>query len=287
MAILSNQNIAVELCAQGAAISKLYFQTTCIAENGITVGRFANRIGGGNLPIGGRTYHLLTNENRNTLHGGPNGFSKRMWDETLEFDGRGNLSAVTFRLRSENGDQGFPGNLVAQVRYQLTDTALEISYKAFSDRDTVISLTNHAYFNLNGLDGKDCLNTHELMIVADQILETDKALVPTGKLLAVDGTPFDFRIPKIYQQNYDHSFVLQSSPTKPCAILTGLNSGLQMKVYTDCPCMQLYNTDTQICLETQQFPDSENHPGFPSAVLLANQVYQSKTVYQFSSEQAD
>ncbi len=277
---LESAHLAVELDPLGAAIHRLFWDGMPIADKGVTVGRFANRIAGGSLPLGEVTYPLSVNENRNTLHGGAVGFSKRLWSgEVLPEE-----NAAVFRLTSEDGDQGFPGTMQVEVRFTLLDAAIRIDCRASADRDTVINLTNHAYFNLNGIDEAALATEHELYLNADSYLEVDAELIPTGRKIPVDGSVFDFRKQKRYLNSFDHNFVLNEGA--PAAILRGCRSGLVMQVLTDRPGLQLYNTRAQICLETQSFPDAVHHPQFPSALLSKGEVFQSTTVYQFRKENA-
>ena len=273
---LKSAHLAVALDPFGATIHRLSWDGVQIADKGVTVGRFANRIAGGSLTVNGIDYRLSVNENRNTLHGGMVGFSKRPWaGEVLPEE-----NAAVFRLTSDDGDQGFPGTMQAEVRFTLLDAAIRIDYRATCDKDTVINLTNHTYFNLNGIDDTALASEHELYLNADRYLEVDAELIPTGKLVAVDGTAFDFRTQKRYLDSFDHNFVLNEGA--PAAILRGCRSGLVMQVLTDRPGIQLYNTKEQICLETQNFPDAVHYPHFPSALLKKGEVFQSTTIYQFS-----
>lgn len=275
---LENGHIAAEFDPHGAKLHHLYIDGLCIADKGITVGRYANRIAKGTFSLGGKTYQLSVNENQNTLHGGRIGFGQRLWEQELS----PTKCAVIFRLISENADQGFPGTMQVQVCYTLDEWALRIDYRAISDKDTVINLTNHAYFNLNGLDFMPLASEHELYLHASHYLEVDTELIPTGRLLDVANTRFDFRRQKPYSGNFDHNFVLDSAEKcRPAAVLQGCRSGIAMQVFTDRPGIQLYNTDEQICLETQNFPDAVHHESFPSSTLKAGEIFSSSTVYRF------
>lgn len=267
---------------------------------GAVPGRFANRIAGASFSLNGKTYTLDRNNGENTLHGGDNGYSHRYWDVKGEND------SIVCTLFSPDGDGGYPGNLNVKATYTLTeDDALIISYDAVSDADTLINLTNHAYFNLNG--GGTVLN-HILSINADTFLEATPAAIPTGRFVHVDRLPFDFREAKPigrdmadpYKQmqqfgGYDHNFCLNGNKA---AVLKGDISGLTMEVETDMPGMQVYTANSVddrkglhgavyckhggICLETQLYPDSIHHEDFPSCVLKANTPWHSETKFSFT-----
>lgn len=257
---------------------------------GATVGRYANRIAGASFTLGGKTYNITANEGANTLHGG-NGFSKRRFEVKSACD-----NCVCFELFDADKSDGFPGNVTVTVCYELTDNnALKISYTAVSDRDTVLNLTNHSYFNLAG---RGDILSHELMINADGYLPVDAELIPTGEVRAVDGTPFDFRSRRLVKNGfYDHCFVLSGGL---CAELYDPESGRKMRVRTDMPAVQfyaggatehrngkngaVYGKNSALCLETQFYPDSPNHPDFPSTVLKDGETYSSTTVYEFMTE---
>ena len=282
---------------------------------GAIVGRYGNRIAKGKFKIAGKEYTLATNNAPNSLHGGKKGFFAVVWtakpinDHSVEFD-----------YLSKDGEEGYPGNLQIAVTYTLTDSnALIISYRATTDKATVLNLTNHAYFNLNG-QGFGTINNHTLTLNADRYTPVDSTLIPTGKLEPVAGTPFDFRTPATigsridadhiqlkYGKGYDHNFVI--NPIKgdaikgghqlmPAATIQGDVSGIVMKVSTEEPGIQFYGGNfmvganplkggkkddyrTAFCLETQHYPDSPNQPSFPSTELKPGQTYQTSTVYQF------
>jgi len=255
---------------------------------GASVGRFANRIGGAHFEINGVGYDITVNEGKNTLHGGK-GFDKRT------FYAEAGESSVIFKLSDPDGGDGFPGELHVSVRYTLTENnGLIIDYLAQSDKDTVINLTNHSYFNLNG-EGR--ILGHKLCINADSYLAIDSGLIPTGEYVPVEGTEFDFRsMREIKLGSYDHCFVLSGSD---CAELYSDESGIRMKVTTDMPAVQfyaagclwerkgkngaLYTPNSGLCLETQRFPDAPNKPQFPSSLLKADELFESRTVYEFST----
>ncbi|GAB4018139.1 aldose epimerase family protein [Spirosoma koreense] len=278
---------------------------------GPIIGRYGNRIGKAKFTLDGHEYTLAPNNNGNHIHGGPTGFDKRIWKAT-PIDGA--EPAVVLSYLSKDGEEGYPGNLSVEVRYTLQkDNALRIDYKATTDKATVLNLTNHAYFNLSGLK-HDVLN-NELMVKADQYLPTDEKQIPTGELLPVAGTPFDFTKPTTvgkrindttdaqirYGKGYDHCWVLsdKTKSLKLGATVYDPTSGRFMEMFTTEPAVQVYTANNLngklvgnggvpltrrfgICLETQHFPDSPNHPNFPSTVLRPGETYQSTTVYKFS-----
>ncbi|HEY9680978.1 MAG TPA: aldose epimerase family protein [Oculatellaceae cyanobacterium] len=275
---------------------------------GATVGRIANRIAAGEFTLEGTTYKLAQNDDRhNSLHGGLKGFNKHNWNATTH-EGAGQ-SSVTFALVSKDGDEGFPGEVHVKASYTLTDdNRLIIDYEASTDRTTIINLTNHSYFNLDGAGAGDILD-HELTIAAEEFTLVDDNLIPTGKLGKVEGTPLDFRKPKnIGAQikelpeslgGYDHNFVLQKVPEGSYNVqVFSAKSGRRLRVTTTQPGMQLYcgnfldGTDVGnggpyyryygFCLETQGFPDAINHAGFPSTVLKKGETYKQQTVFDFN-----
>ncbi len=278
------------------------------ASIGVTVGRYANRIAGGIFPLNSVTYDVGRNETAREghLHGGVEGFQVKNWSVTACKD-----DAFTLSLTSPDGDMGYPGTLTVQLHVALdTPHALSLTYTAVSDKDTVINLTNHAYFNLNGYNGGDVLDT-ELQINADAILAVNDRLIPTGERLSVDGTPFDFRTAKPIGRDindsheqirlgggYDHNFILgETSAYRHAVSAYAPRSGIRMDCYTDQPGVQLYTANflssdfgkggamvphQGFCLETQHFPDSPNHPDFPTTTLRANEVFTTRTVYSFA-----
>ena len=275
MAILENGFLKLEIDPAGATVKKLYADGVCVAQNGFVAGRFANRIARAELPLNGKLYALAKNENENILHGGPGGFMTRQWEETVCSD-----CEAEYRLVSEDGDQGFPGRMEVTVRYALMGGTLRIGYEAVCDQDTVVNLTNHAFFNLNGVD-TPLAGSHRVTIDADSTLAVDDGLIPTGALDPVEGTRFDFRRGRVYEGNYDHCFVLNERPASvPAAAAEG--ESLKLEVFTDRPAMQLYNTERCFCMETQAYPDAPHHPAFPSAVLKAGETFKTATEYRFS-----
>lgn len=274
---------------------------------GCIAGRTAGRISGASFEIDGISYNLEANNNRSNLHGGPDGFNRRVWDaeEVLGND----YAALELRLLSPDGDQGYPGNLNVKVTYKFDNkNNLEISYEAVTDKKTVITLTNHSYFNLSGNYKTDILN-HVLRIDADKYIEVDSETIPT-KISEVQGTPLDFRIGKIVGSDinreneqlknaygYDHPFILNQKAA-PQIVLEDNTSGRVLEITTDQPTVVLYtgnfieNNHTLrgdiksqnrlgLCLETQWYPDAVNQPFLPKYILNPGEVYTAKTVYSF------
>jgi aldose 1-epimerase len=278
---------------------------------GATIGRVGNRIAKGKFSLDGKAYTLFTNNGPNTLHGGKKGYQDVVWDASQPND-----STVQLKYLSKDGEEGFPGNLDITVLYTLTaNNALKIDYHATTDQKTVVNLTNHAFFNLNG-EGSGTINEHLLQINADKYTPVDATLIPTGKLEPVEGTPFDFRRPTAIGKRidtvhnrqlkngngYDHNFVLTEhdpATLHEAAEATGDKSGIVMKVYTTEPGLQFYGGNfmqgkntfksgakddfrTAFCLETQHFPDAPNQKIFPSIILEPGREYKTSTVYAFS-----
>ncbi|MFF4574316.1 aldose epimerase family protein [Streptomyces sp. NPDC001410] len=253
---------------------------------GALVGRYANRIAGGRFPLDGCTYALEQNSGPNSLHGGSQGFDKRVWEvEPVENGLR--LSRV-----SPHGEEGFPGRLEVAATYTLDASgALRIAYEAVTDAPTVINLTNHTYWNLSG---SGHAGGHELRLAASRYTPVDADLIPTGALTDVSGSRFDFRTARKVGSGYDHNFVLDKGVTEAAEEVAELYdpaSGRVLTVATTEPGLQLYTADhlaapfapgDGIALETQHFPDSPNHPDFPSTELRPGRVFRSETVYGFS-----
>jgi len=278
---------------------------------GAIVGRYGNRIAKGKFTLGDKSYQLESVNGQNTLHSGSTGFYSRVFAAKQINDQQ--LQLTYF---AKDGEGGFPGNLNVTVLYTLTnDNALKIEYTATTDQTTVINLTNHAYFNLNGA-GSKTITADLLKINADNYLPIDNTSIPTGKLESVAGTPFDFRNFKavgadIGQTNeqlklangYDHNFILNKhTANQPVATVKASGSGITMDVYTDQPGLQFYSGNflnafrkdgkggigygsrSALCLETQHYPDSPNQPTFPSTVLEPGKKYHSVTTYKFSNK---
>jgi aldose 1-epimerase len=275
---------------------------------GATIGRFGNRIAKGKFKIDGKEYTLATNNGPNTLHAGHPGFQEVVWDAKQ-------VDSATLELSylAKDMEGGFPGNLNVKVTYQITDdNAMKISYSATTDKTTVINLTNHAFYNLNG-EGSGTILNHLVQIAADNYTPVDSTLIPTGKLEPVSGTPFDFTKPtkigdRINADNvqlkdgkgYDHNFVLSTHDiSTPIATVIGDKSGIKMEVFTEEPALQFYSGNfmqsqnvmkggkkdefrTSFAMETQHFPDSPNQPTFPSTELKAGQTYKTQSIYKFS-----
>ncbi|MFZ3339997.1 MAG: aldose epimerase family protein [Terriglobales bacterium] len=273
---------------------------------GALIGRYANRIAHGTFTLDGHKYSLPLNNGANTLHGGPHGFNNVVWKAKPIANG------VELSYLSKDGEAGYPGNLTVTVRYTLAKGDLRIEYSATTDKDTVVNLTNHSYFNLAGQG--DILN-HQLALHASRFTPVDAGLIPTGELKAVESTPFDFRKATAVGSRindddaqlhlghgYDHNWVLDSGGGKlaEAAELYDPGSGRLLKVLTDQPGIQFYSGNfldgsikgkggkayvlhAALCLETQHFPDSPNHPDFPSTELKPGQRYHTVTVYSFST----
>ncbi|MGD7022286.1 aldose epimerase family protein [Rossellomorea vietnamensis] len=271
---------------------------------GAVVGRVGGRIRGGAFELDGKAYTLPQNNGRNHLHGGLQGFNKVVWQADILVDG------VRFTYLSKDGEEGYPGSLHSSVTYTLDDhDQLKISYEARTDKKTVVTLTNHSYFNLSGSLKRDVLQ-HILTIKSDEFLELDEESIPTGRMLSVDHTPFDLRQgasidigakashPQIVLagEGYDHPFVLNTNNDREIR-LEDPESGRVMTVETDEPAVVVYSGNSLdgagpfsgtpgakhlgICLETQAFPDAVHHPEFPSVVLTPDKKYSSVTKYTF------
>jgi len=274
---------------------------------GAIVGRYGNRIAKGQFELEGQRYQLELNNGPNTLHGGTNGFFAKVWEVKHVTD-----SSLELQYVSPDGDAGYPGKLEATVTYTLTsNNGLDIAYHATTDKATVVNLTNHAYFNLNG-EGDSTILDHLLTIRADSYTPVDETLIPTGEIAQVENTPFDFRQPTtigaridtadgqlLLGQGYDHNFVLKKDPgLQLVATVESPKTGIVMDILTEEPGLQFYSGNfmdnvqnakggktygyrSAFCLETQHFPDSPNKPDFPSTVLEPKAEYRTRTVYQF------
>jgi len=274
---------------------------------GAIVGRYGNRIAHGKFSIDGKSYQIPVNDGANALHGGPKGFDKCLWQSHEVPDG------VELTLLSPDGDQGFPGNLKLTVRYTLHGETLRIDYTATTDKATVVNVTNHTYFNLSG-DEKANILGDLIQIDADRYTPVDAGLIPTGELAPVAGTPLDFRKPEVIGarinadneqlkrgRGYDFNWVLNGKPGTMhlAAIVTDPESGRKLTVETTEPGVQFYSgnfldgsfigrhgiayaKNWGLCLETQHFPDSPNHPDFPSTIVRPGETMHSTTSFTFS-----
>lgn len=258
---------------------------------GAVIGRCANRIGGAKLMIGGRAYQLSANEGENQLHGGRRGFDRYVWSAKCR-DG-----ALYLRRRSPDGEEGYPGNLETAVTYRWADgNTLILDFTAFSDEDTVVSLTNHAYFNLAGVGTVD---GHSLQILAEEYTETGAGNLPTGRILSVADSPLDFRSPRpLAGVSLDSNFCLPGTGMRTAARLHSPESGIAMELSTTQPGVQVYTADgldgpagkagavhgprRGVAIEPQCWPDALNWPAFPSPILRADTPYLQSIAYSFS-----
>jgi aldose 1-epimerase len=276
---------------------------------GSAVGRYANRIANGKFTLDGVEYTLPLNNGPNTLHGGPAGWHSVVWN--TEIMKNSDFPAVKFTYVSPDKEQGFPGTMTAEVVYTWTDdNEIKMDYACTTDKKSVVNVTNHAYFNLKGAGNGEILD-HELVIKASAFTPVDSVMIPTGELRPVVGTPFDFtsphqigeRINDSYEQlvlgkGYDHNYVLDNKEEVDVTVYEA-STGRVMEVITDQPGMQLYtgnflngtqvghggityNHRTGLCLESGHFPDSPNHPEFPTTVIVPGDIFKSTTIYRFS-----
>ena len=274
---------------------------------GPIVGRYANRIAHAEFTLDGKTYHTPKNDGDNTLHSGPDGFHSQLWTGHIIPEG------VELKYLSKDGETGFPGNLSVTVKYTVTGSELKIDYSATTDKPTVLNLTNHSYFNLSG-QGNGTILADQLKLNASRFTPVDAGLIPTGELKSVVGTPFDFLKPyaigerindndeqlKLGHNGYDHNFVLDGKGMKEAAEVYDPASGRVLTVLTTEPGVQFYTANfldgsikgkggiayprnAALCLETQHFPDSPNHPSSPTTVLNPGSQFHSTTVFRFST----
>jgi aldose 1-epimerase len=327
-AILRNGNITVELTNIGCAITAIRTpdnqnnQANIVAGFsdllhykanadyfGCVLGRFANRIANGRFQLDGRTYQLSVNNGNNHLHGGKEGFSRKVWHihETME---REDECGIVFSYFSPDEEEGYPGNLSVTVKYMLSrENRLGIYYKAVTDKSTPVSLTNHSYFNLSGFRELTIYN-HKLYVEATEYMLKSGTNTPNGEIAKVQGTALDFRTPKLIGKDinafpedmgYDHSFIIKNNNSRAilkAAVLNEEKSGRMVTIYTDRPAIQVYtgnfwNGSVEgeqgyryikhggVALETQAFPDSPNHPHFPDTILHPGEVHESTTIYEF------
>lgn len=281
---------------------------------GALIGRFGNRIAKGKFSLNGTEFTLATNNGENHLHGGINGFDRVVWD--IKPIGVDNGAALNLTYLSKDGEEGYPGNLTVNVIYYLTnDNTLEVSYKATTDKETIVNLTQHAYFNLSGDFSKTILD-HDIVLNADAFLPVDATLIPTGEIRNVEETPFDFRTAKMvgkeidaeneqltFGKGYDHCWVLngEKGTLRFAASAYDKASGRFMEIYSEEPGIQFYSGNfldatlpmpdggtyghrTGFCLETQHYPNSPNQPEFPSVVLKPGETYSTKTTFKFSTK---
>ena len=326
--ILRNGNICVELTNIGCAITAI--RTPDKRNNpanivagfsdlpdynvnadyfGCVVGRYTNRISNGRFQLDGKTYQLTVNNDSNHLHGGKEGFSRKLWQiqETIEKEDE---CGIVFFYCSPDGEEGYPGNLSVTVKYVLSrENKLSIYYTATTDKSTPVSLTNHSYFNLTGFSDSTIYH-HKLFVEATEYTPKSVNNTSTGEIAKVESTAFDFRIPKMIGKDihafpddmgYDHNFIIKSDNSRAivrAAILCEEKSGRIVTIYTDRPAIQVYTGNFWdgtiqgeqgyrylqhggVALETQAFPDSPNHPHFPDTILHPGEVHESTTIYEF------
>lgn len=277
---------------------------------GATIGRFGNRIAKGKFMLDGKIYTLFTNNGVNTLHGGKKGFQYVVWDANQP-----NPQTLVLTYKAKDMEEGFPGNMDVKVTYALTDdNELKMDYEATTDKKTIVNLTNHAFFNLNG-EGSGTILKHNVEIFANAYTPVDSTLIPSGKIATVSGTPFDFRKPTTigerieakneqlaFGKGYDHNYVLNKTKglgMYHAATVKGDLSGIVMDIYTQEPGLQFYSGNfmqskntfktgskddfrTAFAMETQHFPDAPNQPAFPSTVLEPGKTYKTSSIYMFS-----
>lgn len=288
--ILESEELRVSVMELGATVTGIEYRGRRVglgyerAEDYLThdaflgaiVGRFANRIGGGSFELNGRRVTVDRNENGNTLHGGTESWDRRVWQGSAEDD------SVLFTLVSPDGDNGFPGRVTAAVHYTVTGSELRIDFTGETDADTVFAPTSHMYFNLRG---EGSVLGMRMRIPAAGVLEVDRALIPTGRILPAEGA-FDFSALRTVGQSYDHAFVLQGE--RACEAVDG---GVRLTVDTDFPALQFYTgaflgepfgESGGFAVEPEFYPDAPNHPDFPSALLRAGEQFRRYAVYRFS-----
>lgn len=274
---------------------------------GAILGRYANRIAGGRFTLDGRTYRLPVNDPGGTLHGGPEGFSRRLW-RAASFDG----AALALSLHSPDGDQGFPGTLSARAVYRLDGDTLRIALSATTDSATICNLSSHPYFNLAGVSRHDVL-AHRVQIAARRYLATDANQIPTGEMIDVADTAFDFREPRaigarirepdpqlLIGRGYDHCFVLDGTGERFAAAAHDPHSGRRLELFTTAPGLQFYSGNSLdgsivgggvafrqsagFAFEAQKFPDAPNHPEFPATTLHRGEIFSQTIAYRFVAD---
>ena len=280
------------------------------SDFGASIGRYANRINKGKITIDGQEIQLPTNNFGHCLHGGPTGWQYQVYEAN-----QANDSTIVLTMKSPDGDNNFPGNVTANVTYSLTaDNAIDIKYDATTDKTTVINMTNHSYFNLNGDPSKPATD-HLLYVASDSITPVDSTFMTTGEMMAVKDTPFDFNTPKAISEGvtdfsneqvkfgngFDHNWVLKNEGRfDKVAEVTGDESGIVMEVWTDRPGVQVYTANfleneagrngavyqkrDAVCLETQNYPDAVHQKNFPEAICKKGETYDTKTAYRFHIE---
>ncbi len=280
------------------------------AYMGCTVGRYANRIEGGQFILDGQVFSLSKNDGPNSLHGGTKGLNKKVWQVSDKSEA--NLPRLEFTTFSPDGEEGYPGNLHVMVRYTLTADSLRIDYEAKTDMNTVINLTNHSYFNLAG-QKNESIYDHVIKIKSDKYTVSDNNSIPTGDIASVLNTPLDLSLPTtigsrifedfqplLTEKGYNFNYILDTDKElKEAAVVIDPKSGRCMKVLTTEPAIQFYTGNyldgiigkgqqaykihQGLCLETQHYPDSPNHPSFPSTLLKKGHTFHSTTVYKFTT----
>ncbi len=281
-----------------------YVKNTCYIS--VVPGRYANRIGKCKFSLEGKEYKLNANDGQNSLHGGPHGFHEKNWT-VKSMDDKACGPEITFEYVSPDGEENFPGTLTSQVTYKVTENnELAITYKATTDKTTIVNLTQHAYFNLSGDFKTPSISGYQVQINADAITEVDAESIPTGKIAPVEGTAFDFRKPTVLSTIkdfwYDHNYCLNKNGDDMtfAAEVKDPESGRVMKVYTSEPGMQFYTGNfldgtldtpygkkvtrqSAFCFETQHYPDAPNNPQFASTTLCPGQEYTHKAVFKFEA----
>ena len=290
--LYTESGLKITFKEEGAQISKIEFGGKQIAKDGFTVGRCANRIANGKFTLNGTEYNVSKNSGNHSLHGGAGTgmnswrgpFATKNWTKVEQ-----TFSSITYTIHSNDGENGYPGNMDMTVKYTLSQEGeLSIQYTATTDKDTLCNPTNHLFMALNGNSNYQNIN---LQISADNYTPLANQ-IPTGEIAPVEGTQFDYRTEKAFDgsKSYDDNYVLNGTGYRKVASMTGTSLGVKVDVYTDRAGMQLYKDGSgNICLETQQFPDMINHPEFASygtTVLKANETFNSKTTYHFTKVSA-